>query len=67
MLTYKLKNEQLSGQLNLAEELNKNYKNNNLYNLIELEQVIISFQNDEGTINNRDIFKNSTRKTSKIF
>lgn len=66
MSTYKLKNEQLSCQLNLAEELNKKYKNNHLYDLIELEQDIVSGQNDGGAINNRDIFKNFTITKSKL-
>ena len=66
MSTYKLKNEQLSCQLNLAEELNKRYKTNHLYDLIELEQDIVSGQNDGGSINNRDIFKNFTITKSKL-
>jgi hypothetical protein len=50
----------------LAEELNKKYKRNHLYDLIELEQDIVSGENDGGKINNRDIFKNFTITKSKL-
>ena len=56
--SYKLKTSQLSNQIHLAEELNKKYKSNYIYDLIELEQDIVSGENDGGKINNRDIFKN---------
>ena len=60
MSSYKLKSTQLSNQLHLAEELNKKYKNNHINEIIELEQDIVSGENDGGKINNRDIFKNFT-------
>ena len=66
MSSYKLKTNQLSSQIHLAEELNKKYKNNHIYEIIELEQDIVSGQNDGGKINNRDIFKNFTITKSKL-
>ena len=66
MSSYRLKTNQLSCQINLAEELNKRYKNNHVYELIELEQDIVSGENDGGKINNRDIFKNFTLTKSKL-
>ena len=66
MSSYKLKTNQLSSQIHLAEELNKKYKSNHLYDLIELEQDIVSGENDGGKINNRDIFKNFTITKSKL-
>lgn len=66
MSSYKLKTNQLSSQINLAEELNKRYKSNHIYDLIELEQDIVSGENDGGKINNRDIFKNFTITKSKL-
>ena len=66
MASYKLKTNQLSSQIHLAEELNKKYKNNHIYEIIELEQDIVSGQNDGGKINNRDIFKNFTITKSKL-
>ena len=66
MSSYKLKTNQLSSQIHLAEELNKKYKSNHIYDLIELEQDIVSGENDGGKINNRDIFKNFTITKSKL-
>jgi len=66
MSSYKLKTSQLSNQIHLAEELNKKYKSNHIYDLIELEQDIVSGENDGGKINNRDIFKNFTITKSKL-
>ncbi len=66
MSSYKLKTSQLSNQISLAEELNKRYKNNHIYDLIELEQDIVSGENDGGKINNRDIFKRFTITKSKL-
>ena len=66
MSSYKLKTNQLSSQINLAEELNKRYKSNHIYDLIELEQDIVSGENDGGKINNRDIFKKFTITKSKL-
>ena len=66
MSSYKLKSTQLSNQLHLAEELNKKYKNNHINEIIELEQDIVSGENDGGKINNRDIFKNFTITKSKL-
>ena len=66
MSSYKLKTNQLSSQIHLAEELNKKYKNNHIYEIIELEQDIVSGENDGGKINNRDIFKNFTITKSKL-
>ena len=66
MSSYKLKTNQLSSQINLAEELNKRYKSNHIYDLIELEQDIVSGENDGGKINNRDIFKRFTITKSKL-
>ena len=66
MSSYKLKTNQLSTQIHLAEELNKKYKNNHIYEIIELEQDIVTGQNDGGKINNRDIFKNFTITKSKL-
>ena len=66
MSSYKLKTNQLSNQLHLAEELNKKYKSNHIYELIELEQDIVSGENDGGKINNRDIFKKFTITKSKL-
>jgi hypothetical protein len=56
----------LSNQIHLAEELNKKYKSNYIYDLIELEQDIVSGENDGGKINNRDIFKKFTITKSKL-
>ena len=64
--SYKLKTSQLSNQIHLAEELNKKYKSNYIYDLIELEQDIVSGENDGGKINNRDIFKKFTITKSKL-
>jgi hypothetical protein len=64
--SYKLKTTQLSNQIHLAEELNKKYKSNYIYDLIELEQDIVSGENDGGKINNRDIFKKFTITKSKL-
>ena len=66
MSSYKLKTTQLSNQIHLAEELNKKYKSNHIYELIELEQDIVSGENDGGKINNRDIFKKFTITKSKL-
>ena len=66
MSSYKLKTNQLSNQIHLAEELNKKYKSNHIYDLIELEQDIVSGENDGGKINNRDIFKKFTITKSKL-
>ena len=66
MSSYKLKTSQLSNQIHLAEELNKKYKSNHIYELIELEQDIVSGENDGGKINNRDIFKKFTITKSKL-
>ena len=66
MSSYKLKTSQLSSQIHLAEELNKKYKSNNIYDLIELEQDIVSGENDGGKINNRDIFKKFTLTKFKL-
>ena len=66
MSSYKLKSTQLSNQLHLAEELNKKYKNNHINEIIELEQDIVSGENDGGKINNREIFKNFTITKSKL-
>ena len=55
MSSYRIKTNQLSSQIHLAEELNKIYKNNHIYEIIELEQDIVSGVNDGGKINNRDI------------
>ena len=66
MGTYKLKSSQFATHLNLAEELNAKYKANNLYEIIELEQDIVTGENENGKINNRDIFKNFTILKSKI-
>ena len=66
MSSYKLKTNQLSNQIHLAEELNKKYKSNHIYELIELEQDIVSGENDGGKINNRDIFKKFTITKSKL-
>jgi hypothetical protein len=66
MSSYKLKSTQLSNQLHLAEELNKKYKNNHINEIIELEQDIVSGENDRGKINNRDIFKKFTITKSKL-
>ena len=66
MSSYKLKTSQLSNQIHLAEELNKKYKSNNIYDLIELEQDIVSGENDGGKINNRDIFKKFTLTKFKL-
>ena len=66
MSSYKIKTNQLSSQIHLAEELNKKYKNNHIYEIIELEQDIVSGENDGGKINNRDIFKNFTITKSKL-
>lgn len=64
--SYKLKTSQLSNQIHLAEELNKKYKSNSIYDLIELEQDIVSGENDGGKINNRDIFKKFTITKTKL-
>lgn len=66
MSSYKIKTNQLSTQIHLAEELNKKYKTNHIYEIIELEQDIVSGVNDGGKINNRDIFKNFTITKSKL-
>lgn len=66
MSSYRLKSNQLSNQIHLAEELNKKYKNDHMYDIIELEQDIVSGENDGGKINNRDIFKNFTITKSKL-
>ena len=66
MSSYKIKTNQLSSQIHLAEELNKKYKSNHIYEIIELEQDIVSGENDGGKINNRDIFKNFTITKSKL-
>ena len=66
MSSYKLKTNQLSNQIHLAEELNKKYKSNHIYELIELDQDIVSGENDGGKINNRDIFKKFTITKSKL-
>ena len=66
MSTYKLKNQQLSNQIHLAEEMNKKYKENHIYEIIELEQDLVSGQNEGGKINMRDIFKNFTIAKSKL-
>ena len=66
MSSYRLKSSQLSNQIHLAEELNKKYKNDHIYEIIELEQDIVSGENDGGKINNRDIFKNFTITKSKL-
>ena len=66
MGTYKLKSAQFATHINLAEELNGKYKENNLYEIIELEQDIVTGENESGKINNRDIFKNFTILKSKI-
>lgn len=66
MSSYKLKTSQLSNQINLAEELNKKYKSNNIYDLIELEQDIISGEKDGNSINIKEIFKNFTITKSKL-
>ena len=66
MSSYRIKTNQLSSQIHLAEELNKIYKNNHIYEIIELEQDIVSGVNDGGKINNRDIFKNFTITKSKL-
>ena len=36
MSSYKLKTAQLSNQIHLSKELNKKYKSNHIYELIEL-------------------------------
>ena len=64
--SYRIKTNQLSSQIHLAEELNKRYKSNHIYEIIELEQDIVSGENDGGKINNRDIFKNFTITKSKL-
>ena len=66
MSSYKIKTNQLSSQIHMAEELNKIYKNNHIYEIIELEQDIVSGVNDGGKINNRDIFKNFTITKAKL-
>ena len=66
MSSYRIKTNQLSTQIHLAEELNKVYKSNHIYEIIELEQDIVSGVNDGGKINNRDIFKNFTITKSKL-
>ena len=67
MSTYKLKNQQLSNQIHLAEEMNKKYKENHIYEIIELEQDLVSGQNEGGKINMRDIFKNFTIESKRRF
>jgi hypothetical protein len=67
MSSYKIKTNQLSSQIHMAEELNKIYKANHIYELIELEQDIVSGVNDGGKINNRDIFKTFTISNIPIF
>ena len=66
MSSYKIKTNQLSSQIHLADELNKKYKMNHIYEIIELEQDIVTGVNDGGKINNRDIFKNFTITKSKL-
>ena len=66
MSSYKLKNQQLSNQITLAETINKKYKDNHIYEIIELEQDIVSGENDGGKIRERDIFKNFTITKSKL-
>ena len=66
MGSYKLKSAQFATHLDLADELNAKYKANNLYEIIELEQDIVTGENESGKINNRDIFKNFTILKSKI-
>ena len=66
MGSYKLKSAQFATHLDLADELNAKYKANNLYDIIELEQDIVTGENENGKINNRDIFKNFTILKSKI-
>ena len=66
MGSYKLKSAQFATHLDLADELNAKYKANNLAEIIELEQDIVTGENESGKINNRDIFKNFTILKSKI-
>ena len=66
MGSYKLKSAQFATHLDLADELNAKYKANNLAEIIELEQDIVTGENENGKINNRDIFKNFTILKSKI-
>ena len=66
MSTYKLKSNQLSMHIKIAEEINKLYKENKIYDIIELEQDIITGENEKGKILNRDIFKNFTLLKSTI-
>ena len=66
MNTYKLKSNQLSMHIKIAEEINKLYKENKIYDIIELEQDIVTGENEKGKILNRDIFKNFTLLKSII-
>lgn len=66
MKSYKLKTTQLSTHINLAQELNARYKQNHIFEIIELEQDIITGENDKGKINDRNIFKNFTLIKSKL-
>ena len=66
MNVYKLKSDQLSMHIKLAEEVNKLYKGNKIYDIIELEQDIVTGENEKGKILNRDIFKNFTLLKSTI-
>lgn len=66
MNAYKLKTSQFSLNIKLAEELNKRYKENHIYEILELEQDIVTGENEGKKINNRDIFKNFTMLKSKL-
>ncbi|MCQ2820882.1 MAG: Sec1 family protein [archaeon] len=66
MSAYKTKTSQFSGQITIASEINKLYKDNHIYEMIELEQDIVSGENNGKKINTRDIFKNFTILKSKL-
>ena len=53
MGSYKLKSAQFATHLDLADEVNAKYQANNLYDIIELEQDIVTGENENGKINNR--------------
>ncbi|MCQ2820717.1 MAG: Sec1 family protein [archaeon] len=66
MSAYKTKTSQFSGQITIASKLNELYKNNHIYEIIELEQDIIAGENNGKKVSVRDIFKNFTVLKSKI-
>lgn len=67
MKGYKTKTNQFSLHLKLAEDITTKYKNMGLYELIELEQDIVTGVNEAGdTVTNKDIFTKFANLKNKI-